>query len=108
LKDACAELIKTHAVLKWTYAYGYYCIDKKKNKNKMETFEYQQTDLERFCDTLHKMVESPLDVYLDPNILEKSKFYHFRGQLISYFEATRKFYSALVQSIESDTDHIQY
>jgi ariadne-1 len=74
LQDACDEVIRTRQVLKWTYAYGFYCINAN-NKQKKERFEFWQTDLEKFCEELHKMVEKPLDVYLDPNILDRSPFY---------------------------------
>lgn len=90
-------------MLKWTYAYGYYCVSKDK-KQKMEAFEFWQTDLEKYCDTLHKMVEMPLDVYLDPNIIDRSPLYKFKSQLVSYYEATKKYYRALITGIEQDTD----
>jgi ariadne-1 len=99
LEEACKECIRCHNVLKWTYVYGYYCIDEK-NKIRKESFEYSQTDLERFCDTLHKMVETPLDAYLDPNIIDRSPFYKFKGTLVSYFEATKKYYKSLVKFIQ--------
>jgi len=58
--------------------------------------------LEKFCEELHKTVEKPLDPYLDPNILDRSPFYKFKGSLINYFEVTRKYYKALIEGIEAD------
>ena len=72
----------------------------------MEAFEFWQTDLEKYCDTLHKMVEMPLYVYLDPNIIDRSPFYKFKSQLVSYYEATKKYYHALITGIEQDTDQV--
>jgi hypothetical protein len=48
------------------------------------------------------MVEKPLDVFLDPNILDRSPFYQFKGKLISFFEATKKYYKALIEGTEAD------
>lgn len=52
------------------------------------------------------MVETPLDVFLDPNIVDRSPFYKFKSQLVSYFEATKKYYVALIAGIEQDTDQV--
>jgi ACT domain-containing protein len=49
------------------------------------------------------MVEKPLDPYLDPNIVDRSPFYKFRGTMISFYEATKKYYSSLITGIEEDT-----
>ena len=48
------------------------------------------------------MVERPLDVFLDPNIIDRSPFYKFKSSLISYYETTKKYYKALVEGIEAD------
>ena len=48
------------------------------------------------------MVEKPLDPYLDPNIIDRSPFYKFKGSLVSYYEATKKYYKALIECIEAD------
>jgi len=34
------------------------------------------------------MVEKPLDCFLDPNIVDRSPFYQFKAQLVSYYRAT--------------------
>lgn len=52
------------------------------------------------------MVETPLDKFLDPNIIDRSPFYKFKSQLVSYFEATKKYYVALIAGIEQDTDQV--
>lgn len=98
LVDACRQVIKCRAVLKWSYAYGYYTIPNK-NKIQLNQFEFQQTDLEHFCEKMHMMVEQPLDPYLDPAQVDRSPFYKFKGTLISIMEATRKYYESLVACI---------
>lgn len=98
LLDACAEVIRCTRVLKWTYAYGYYCTTE--NNLKKEQFEYSQKDLERHCDILFKMVETPLDKFLDPNIVERSPFYNFKDELVSYFQTIKKYHTNIVTAIE--------
>ena len=55
-------------------------------------FEFTQENLEKFCEHLHGILEKPLDVFLDPNIIDKSPFYRFKSELISYYTATQKYY----------------
>lgn len=74
LHDACVTVMQARAVLKWTYAYGFYEMLKAKQSDKY-LFEQWQTDLEKYCDTLHGMVERNLDEFLDPNITDRSPFY---------------------------------
>ena len=50
------------------------------------------------------MVEKPLDPYLDPNIIDRSPFYLFRDKMISFYEATKKYYRSLIAGIEADTE----
>jgi hypothetical protein len=44
-----------------------------------------QENLEKNCDYLHELIEKPLDPYLDPNVVDRSSFYKFKGELINYF-----------------------
>lgn len=46
------------------------------------------------------MVEKPLDEYLDPNVLDRSPFYKFKGQLVSYYRATKQYHESLVNGLE--------
>lgn len=63
-------------------------------------FESWQTDLEKYCEALHGMIERNLDEFLDPNITDKSPFFKFKSELVSYSEATKKFMSNIIQEIE--------
>ena len=49
---------------------------------------------------MHGLVEKDLDQYMDPNITDRGPFYHYRGQLTTYFESTKKFYTNLLKGIE--------
>ena len=88
-------------MLKWTYAYGYYMLGEKKAKpTDKNLFESWQTDLEKYCDALHGMIERNLDEFLDPNITDKSPFFKYKSELVSYSEATKKFMSNIIKEIE--------
>jgi len=97
LEQALTEVIRCRHVLKWTYAYGYFS---NLSKSKRDMFEFSQESLEKYCEHLHGMVEKPLDAYLDPNIADKSPFYRFKGDLVSFYTATTKFYSGMVQDYD--------
>lgn len=47
-------------MLKWTYAYGYYRMNTMSTRQK-NLFEQWQSDLEKFCDHLHGLVEKDLE-----------------------------------------------
>ena len=57
-----------------------------------------------YCDHLHEMVESNLDKFLVVENLDRSPFYHFRGQLVNYYEATRRYFTNLVQGLQEWED----
>lgn len=104
LSDACLTVITCRNVLKWTYAYGYY-LDKdlppeQRDETHKNAFEFWQTELEKHCDYLHGLVETNLDCYLDPNILDRSPFYKFKAKLVSYAEATTQYYTNLINGLE--------
>ena len=46
------------------------------------------------------MIERNLDEFLDPNITDKSPFFKFKSELVSYGEATKKFMSNIIREIE--------
>ena len=59
-----------------------------------------QENLEKNCDYLHELIEKPLDPYLDTNVIDRKDFYHFKGQLVNYYQVTKKFYENLLEGIE--------
>lgn len=97
LEQALTEVIRCRHVLKWTYAFGYFS---DLNKQKRDMFEFSQESLEKYCEHLHGMVEKPLDAYIDPNIVDKSPFYRFKSDLVSFYTATTKFYQGMVKDYE--------
>ena len=95
MEHGCNTVITCHQVLKWTYVYGYY-FDREMNDIRKQLFQTWQSDLEKYCDHLHGLVERDLDQYMDPNIIDRAPFYQYRGELTSFFEATARFCSNLV------------
>jgi ariadne-1 len=107
LKDACKAAVRCSSMLKWSYAYGYYCISESKDiqsKQKKQLFEYNQEDLEKYLQDLFKVVEADLSVYADEECFDKKPFYHFKDKAVSLTEAVKKYYSQLNEHIEKDSD----
>lgn len=98
LEHGCSTVIQCREILKWTYVYGFYN-DKTMNEIKKNLFQQWQSDLEKYCDHLHGLVEKDLDQYMDPNITDRNPFYHFRGDMTSYYESTKNFYNNLVEGL---------
>ena len=97
LKLAVDQVIKCRRVLKWTYVFGFY-LNPGAEKN---LFEYLQEKLEENTDHLHELIEKPLDEYLDPNITDKSKFYHYKSNLVDYYQVTKNFFENLLDGIDN-------
>jgi hypothetical protein len=55
-----------------------------------------QENLEKNCDYLHELIEKPLDPFLDPNTTDRSGFYLFKGELVNYYQVTKKVILILV------------
>jgi len=97
LREGLATVIECRRVLKWTYASGYYTKDiKEKN-----LLEFCQENLEKNCERLHELVESPMTPYLDENNLDRKDFYQYKSDLINYCHVTKQFYKNLLEAIET-------
>lgn len=97
LKLAVEQVIRCRRVLKWTYVFGFY-LSPGLEKN---LFEHLQEKLEENTDHLHELVEKPLDDYLNPNITDKSAFYHYKSDLTNYSQVTKEFFDRLIVGIEN-------
>lgn len=64
LEEAINEVIRCRQVLKYTYVYGYFCLQSEKETN---LFQFLQENLEKNTDNLHELIEKPLDPFLDAN-----------------------------------------
>ena len=101
MTEAAQTVIDCRLTLKWSYAYAYFMEDDGKlDTNALKLFQFRQSDLERYCEHLTGMVESPLDQYIDLQSKHfdhklfqeaKIKFHDFRGAMIDYRRATESF-----------------
>lgn len=48
-----------------------------------------QENLEKNCEHLHEMAEKDLELFLDVNDLDKSPFYHYKGDFVNYSQVTK-------------------
>ncbi|OMJ90379.1 hypothetical protein SteCoe_7295 [Stentor coeruleus] len=97
LKFAIELVVRCRRVLKWTYVFGYY-LTPGLEKN---LFEHLQEKLEENTDYLHEHLEMPLDEFLDLNITDKSKFYHYKDNLTKYTQVTKEFFENVLDGIEN-------
>ena len=96
LEEAIIEVIKCRQVLKYSYVYGYYL----NNQKEQNLFQFMQENLEKNCDQLHELIEKPLDPFLDVNIIDRKDFYHFKSELVNYYQVTKKFYENLLEGVD--------
>ena len=75
LTQTLEEIIRCRQVLKHMYVYDFY------NKSVSELHQHQQQMLEELTDTLHEIIEKPLDTYLDESKDSRSQFYILKNTL---------------------------
>jgi len=46
------------------------------------------------------MIEKPMDVYLDPNFVDRSPFFHFKSQVTSVYSSVKKYYEGLSTALK--------
>ena len=77
-------LIECRRVLKWTYAYGFFLINKKEKC----LFEFHQADFDRNCEILHELIERDFsEFYLND---KKNEFFNYKSNLINYADCTKR------------------
>lgn len=96
LKKAAVQVIECRKVLQWTYVFGYYL----KTGPEKELFEFLQENLEKDTETLHELVESPLDKYLSKDAT-KEVFFNHRSNVTNYAAVTAKFMTNLLDGVEN-------
>ena len=99
LTDACTEAMRCSSMLKWSYAYGYYCVDGAKNPGKKNLYEYNQEDLEKYNQGLFGMIESDFSQFTDETKIDKKPFYMFKDKCVSLTEAVKQYYQKLAEHI---------
>lgn len=96
LRAAGEQVIECRRVLQWTYVFGYYLNDGPEKT----LFEYLQENLEKDTETLHELVESPLDQFLTDEAT-KSDFFQHRSNVTNYAAVTAKFRQNLLEGVEN-------
>jgi hypothetical protein len=54
--------------------------------------------LEEACDLLHEQIEKPLDIFLDPNIPDRTPFYLYKSNLVNLTNITSANYKTITDS----------
>ena len=86
-------------MLKWTYGYGFYNLEREEDAVKKRFFEFIQADAEMTLERLTETVETELAEYFHE---EKSpnEFADFRGKLAGLTAVTCKYFDTLVRELE--------
>ncbi|XP_021764263.1 probable E3 ubiquitin-protein ligase ARI7 [Chenopodium quinoa] len=109
------QIIECRRVLKWTYAYGYYLEEDKKEdqdfKIKKELFEFLQGQAETQLERLHSCAEIELSPFLkdvnedDDDIImtnpDDMDFSKYRIKLVGLTKVTGKHFEELVKALEN-------
>lgn len=105
LRDATDSIIRSRRLLKYSYVFGYYLM----NKKEKDLFEHIQSLLEKNVNRLHELLENEtmtnimaLNDFEDFN----HEFTNFRNSIIDLYSATNKFVTNLLSSIENGMLHL--
>jgi len=84
LKTANEQLVECRRVLKYTYAYAYYLVDK---DNVKERFENHQAMLEKFTENLSELSEKPLHEMNRSEVVNQTRVVdRFMKNILQYVE----------------------
>lgn len=90
-------IIDSRRVLEWTYVYGYYL----ENENERGLFEHNQEMLERFTESLHELVEEPLDEFVQPGHDNRNLFEQHRQKITDLLSSTVKYKENMLEGIDN-------
>ena len=62
-------------------------------------FMFSKQDLEDACENTHNVLESPLDKFLHPSMVNMSEFYTHKANIIGKMETLEKRYDAFLEFI---------
>ena len=95
LVEAANCIIDSRRVLEWTYVFGYYL----ENENERPLFENLQEMLEKFTESLHELVEMPLDKFLVDGI-PRDSFDEHRASITNLLSSADTYKVHLLEGIE--------
>ena len=94
--EAAKCIIDSRRVLKWTYVFGYYL----ENEQERPLFQNLQEMLEKFTETLHELVETPLDKFLQEGVPRK-EFDDHRALITNLLSSTDTYKNNLLEGIDN-------
>ena len=77
--------------------YGYYL----ENEQERPLFEHNQENLERFTESLHELVEEPLDQYVNPGQDNRTLFERHRQKITDLLSSTEKYKVNMLEGIDN-------
>ena len=77
--------------------YGYYL----ENEQERPLFEHNQENLERFTESLHELVEEPLDQYVNPGHDNRTLFEQHRQKITDLLSSTEKYKVNMLEGIDT-------
>lgn len=82
LTDATEMLQKARKILKWSYVFAYYIT----NKEAKDLFEFQQKELERYCEELNEAVEMNYSksVQISQGVLDLKAFLPYKDKISNF------------------------
>jgi hypothetical protein len=97
--ETCSQIvIRCRQILKWVYAFHYF-VETDWGKKELELFLFSKTRLEEACEETHNALESPLDKFLSPEMVNLSAFYTHKNNIISKMETLEKRYEGFLEFI---------
>ena len=71
------------------------------DEGKKKLFEHQQMMLETNTDALHEQIEIELKNHMDPEELDRSKFYKYRADVTNKTSIVSDFYTKFIASLDN-------
>ncbi|KAL8094220.1 hypothetical protein AgCh_035923 [Apium graveolens] len=96
--EAWEQIVECRRVLKWSYVYGYYMLEKETKKIKL--FEFLQGEAEVALERLHNYAENKLCLYLDTNANSDDFNTEFRKELTNLTRVTGRYFANFLKRVE--------
>ena len=95
--EAAKCIIDSRRVLEWTYVFGYYL----ENESERPLFQNLQEMLEKFTESLHELVEQPLDRFIHTEACTRGPFEKHRAQITNLLSSTERYKMNLLEGIDA-------
>jgi hypothetical protein len=71
------------------------------NEAERGLFEHNQQNLERFTESLHELVEEPLDEFVQPGHDNRASFEQHRQKITDLLSSTEKYKENMLEGIDN-------